>query len=46
MVIPDPRVGFVHNAAFYLVEDGHVVEIFDVEDRLGLLEAIRRRAAS
>ena len=44
IVIPEPSVGFVHNAAFYLVEDGHVVEILDVEDRAALFEAIRRRA--
>lgn len=44
IVIPEPSVGFVHNAAFYLVEQGRVVAIVDVEDRAGLLEAIRKRA--
>ncbi|MDE0420954.1 MAG: SCO family protein [Gammaproteobacteria bacterium] len=46
VLIPEPRVGFVHNAAFYLVENGYVVEILEVEDRMGLLAAIRRRAAT
>ena len=46
VVIPEPNVGYVHNAAFYLVERGHVVEILDVEDRAGLFEAIRKRAAA
>ena len=44
IVIPEPSVGFVHNAAFYLVEDGHVVAILDIEDRAALFEAIRRKA--
>ena len=43
VVIPEPRVGFVHNAAFYLIDDGRVVEILDWDDRVELLEAIRRR---
>lgn len=43
VVIPEPRVGFVHNAAFYLIDAGRVVEILDVDDRAGLFEAIRRR---
>lgn len=46
VVIPEPSVGFVHNAAFYLVENGHVVEIFEVEDRAGLFNAIRERMAA
>ena len=46
VVLPDPSVGFVHNAAFYLVEQGSVVAILDVEDRAGLFEAIRRRTAA
>ena len=44
IVIPEPSVGFVHNAAFYLVEDGHIVAILDIEDRAALFEAIRRKA--
>ncbi len=43
VVIPEPRMGFVHNAAFYLIDNGRVVEILDWDDRAGLLEAIRRR---
>ncbi len=43
IVIPEPRVGFVHNAAFYLVDDGQVVEIMDVDDRSSLLESVLRR---
>lgn len=46
VVIPEPRVGFVHNAAFYLVEQGRVVAILDIGDRAGLFEAIRERATS
>ena len=46
VVLPDPSVGFVHNAAFYLVEQGRVVAILDVEDRAGLFDAIRKRAAA
>ena len=43
VVIPEPRVGFVHNAAFYLIDDGRVVEILDWDNRVELFEAIRRR---
>ena len=43
VVIPEPRAGFVHNAAFYLIDDGRVVEILDWDDRVELFEAIRRR---
>lgn len=46
IVIPEPSVGFVHNAAFYLVEEGRVVEIFDVEARTALFESIRSRLNS
>ena len=46
VVIPEPDVGFVHNAAFYLVERGRLVAILDVEDRAGLFEAIRERVAA
>ncbi|MDE0037826.1 MAG: SCO family protein [Gammaproteobacteria bacterium] len=46
VVLPDPSVGFVHNAAFYLVEQGRVVAILDVEDRAGLFEAIRKRTGA
>ena len=43
--IPEPDLGFVHNAAFYLIDDGEVVEIIDVDDRRGLMAAIERRLA-
>ena len=43
VVIPEPRVGFVHNAAYYLIDDGRVVAILDWDDRVELFEAIRRR---
>ena len=43
VVIPEPRVGFVHNAAFYVIEGGSVVEIIDVDDRPALFDAILRR---
>jgi len=46
VVLPEPRIGFVHNAAFYLIENGRVIAIFDVENRAGLLEAIENRTAS
>lgn len=45
IAIPQPDVGFVHNAAFYLIDDGEVVAIIDVDDRRGLLAAIERRLA-
>ncbi len=46
IVIPEPVMGFAHNAAYYLVQDGRVVAVFDVEDRPGLFEAIRARAGA
>lgn len=46
VVLPEPSVGFVHNAAFYVVEQGRVVAILDVEDRAGLLDAILERTAA
>ena len=46
IVIPEPTVGFVHNAAFYLIEAGQVVEIFDVDHRTALLAAIEDRLTS
>lgn len=46
VVIPEPTVGFVHNAAFYLIENGQVIEIFDIDDRTALFEAIRTRATT
>ena len=43
VVIPEPSVGFVHNAAFYVIDAGRVVEIVDWDDRGALFEAVRRR---
>ena len=43
IVIPEPTVGFVHNAAFYLIEDNRVSDIYDIDDRAALLRAIRER---
>jgi protein SCO1/2 len=43
VVIPDESVGFIHNAAFYLVENGRVVEIFNVDARDALYKSIVRR---
>ena len=44
IVIPEPTLGFVHNAAFYLIEDGYVVGIYDVEELERLSDDIRLRA--
>lgn len=43
IVIPEPNVGFVHNTAIYLVDQGRVVGIYDFDDRSGLLQAIEWR---
>lgn len=40
IVIPEPELGFVHNAAIYLVKDHQVVGIYDVDDTAALLEQI------
>ena len=41
-VIPDEKVGFIHNAAIYMVEDGHVIEIFDFQSRRTLLDRLNQ----
>ncbi|MBL6707891.1 MAG: SCO family protein [Pseudomonadales bacterium] len=46
IVIPEQSMGFVHNAAYYLIENGRVIEIFDIEARTDLFEAIRARLAT
>lgn len=33
IVIPDDEVGFIHNAAIYMVEDGKVIGIFDFDSK-------------
>ena len=43
IVIPEQQMGFVHNAAWYLIEDGRVVEIFHVDERNRLLESLAWR---
>ncbi len=43
VVIPEEQMGFVHNAAWYLVEHGRVVEIFHVDEGDRLLEALAWR---
>jgi len=45
IVIPEPTVGYVHNAAFYLVEDGRLVEIFDVEEFDQLFDRVMSQAS-
>jgi len=39
-VIPDENVGFIHNAAIYLVQDGFVKEIFDYKSKETLLNRL------
>ncbi len=46
VVIPEPTLGFVHNAALYLVDEGRVVEIFDIGDREKIMAALRWRLNS
>ncbi len=43
IALPEPTLGFVHNAALYLVDDGQVVEIFDVGDRNQIIQAVQWR---
>lgn len=43
VVIPEPRIGFIHNAAFYLIEAGRVIDIYDVDERTALFNAISTR---
>lgn len=43
IVIPEAQMGFVHNAAWYLIEDGRVVEIFHIDERERLLESLAWR---
>jgi len=46
VVIPEPRLGFVHNAAIYLVHNGVVVGIYDIDDSVSLLEAVQWQLSS
>jgi len=43
IVVPEESMGFIHNAAWYLVENGRVVEIFNVDESEQLLESIAWR---
>ena len=38
IVLPEPDLGYVHNAALYLVKNHQVVGIYDVDDTAGLME--------
>ncbi|MGS2724155.1 SCO family protein [Porticoccus sp. GXU_MW_L64] len=42
IAIPEPTVGFVHNAAVYLVYRGQVVGIYDYDDRQSIQVALQR----
>ena len=42
-VVPDGYGGFVHNAAFHLVEDNQIVGIYDYEDVQAVVSAIAER---
>lgn len=40
IVLPEPTLGYVHNAAIYLVENHAVIGIYDVDEHVELLEKI------
>lgn len=46
IVIPEPTIGFIHNAAIYLINGGKVVGIHDYNDRQGLRAALNRQLVS
>lgn len=46
IVIPEPTVGFVHNAAVYVIWRGQVVDILDHDDRKGIRDVIYRHIDS
>ena len=41
IVLPEPELGYVHNAAIYLVKDHEVVGIYDVDNTTELVERIQ-----
>ncbi len=41
IVLPEPELGYVHNAAFYLVKDHQVVGIYDIDNTAELAERIQ-----
>ena len=40
VVLPAPELGFIHNAAFYLVRDYEIEGIYDIEDAEQLVRKI------
>lgn len=40
IVIPEPTVGFVHNAAIYLVNEDRVVGAYDLDDQIAVIKAV------
>lgn len=40
IVLPDPELGYVHNAAIYLVRNHEITGIYDVDDTSELVEKI------
>ncbi len=40
VVLPDPVLGFEHNAAIHVVSDGRLIGIFDLEDIDGVMKQI------
>lgn len=40
VVLPDPALGFEHNAAIHVVSDGRLVGIFDLEDIDGVMRQV------
>ena len=46
IVIPEPTVGFIHNAAVYIMKQGEVVAILDHDNRVGIDKAIQQHGVS
>ena len=46
VVIPEPDIGFIHNAAIYVIQRGTVVAILDYDDRVGLRAVIDQHLTS
>jgi hypothetical protein len=42
IVIPVPKLGFIHNTAVYAIYQGKVVAILDHDDREGVNQVIER----
>ncbi len=43
IAIPEPQIGYVHNAAIYLVKDHRVIAILDYADKVGLRNMIKQQ---